>query len=90
LRRVSASASWSALRLTLRCTAGRALEAAVIKQLRRSLAIDDLTGLMRAGSHPVAPGGASAGASGAAAPAAPAATPSAAPASGVLSRFFGR
>jgi len=68
----------------------RALEAAVIKQLRRSLAIDDLTGLMRAGSHPVAPGGASAGAGGAAAPAAPAATPSAAPASGVLSRFFGR
>ena len=64
----------------------RALEAAVIKQLRRSLAIDDLTGLMRTGSHPVAPGAPAAGA--AAAP--PAAAPAVAPASGVLSRLFRR
>jgi CheY-like chemotaxis protein len=67
----------------------RALEAAVIKQLRRSLAIDDLTGLMRAGSHPVAPGGPATVSSGTAAPAS-AAAPAPAPAPGVLSRFFGR
>lgn len=33
----------------------RALEAAVIKQMRRSLAIDDLTGMMRTATQPVAP-----------------------------------
>ena len=33
----------------------RALEAAVIKQMRRSLAIDDLTGMIRTATRPVAP-----------------------------------
>jgi CheY-like chemotaxis protein len=33
----------------------RALEAAVIKQLRRALAIDDLSGLVRTATQPVAP-----------------------------------
>ncbi|MBU6271639.1 MAG: response regulator [Betaproteobacteria bacterium] len=69
----------------------RALEAAVIKQLRRSLAIDDLTGLMRAGSHPVGQGSAGSAAGASAGQGSPSpASPAAAPTPGVLSRLFGR
>ena len=53
----------------------RALEAAVIKQLRRALAIDDLSGLVRTATQPVAP----------AMPDEPAGAPR-----GVMSRLFRR